>query len=328
MKKIAFLALFFLMLTIIFVSASCKKNIEKEPSSVVKKTILGFSQLGSESSWREANTESIRNAAKEANFELIFSNAQQKQENQIKAIRSFIAQQVDAIAFSPLVETGWDAVLTEAREARIPVILADRGISVKDKSLYVTLIGSDFLAEGRKAGNWLVEKFGDRTGDIRIVELQGTAGSAPTIDRKRGFEEAIKANPGMKIVRSDYGDFMRSKGKEVMLEILNEMGPDIEVLYSHNDDMALGAIEAIEERGLRPGRDIIIVSIDGVKGAFEAMIEGRLNCTVECNPLLGPQLMQAVKDILAGKSVPKRIVTEEGVFPQETAQKELPNRKY
>jgi simple sugar transport system substrate-binding protein len=297
-----------------------------------KKITLGFSQIGAESEWRTANTQSIKDAAAKAGINLKFSDAQQKQENQIKAIRSFIAQKVDVIAFSPVVETGWEPVLREAKAAKIPVILSDRAVDVKDDSLWVSFMGSDFVEEGRRAANWLVGyapiKALAAKGDVIIVELQGTVGSAPAIDRKKGFEEVMKAYPNFKIVRSQTGDFTRAKGKEVMEAFLKAEGKKINVLYAHNDDMAIGAIQAIEEAGLKPGKDIVIVSIDAVKGAFEAMMAGKLNCSVECSPLLGPQLMQAVKDLKAGKVLPKRIVTQEGVFPMEVAAKEFPNRKY
>ena len=300
------------------------------PLSVLaqKKIVLGFSQIGAESEWRTANSESIKSAAKEAGIELKFSDAQQKQENQIKAIRSFIAQKVDVIAFSPVVESGWGTVLREAKAAKIPVILSDRAVDEKDTSLWVSFMGSDFVEEGRKAGRWLVDKMKGQAGPVNIVELQGTVGSAPAIDRKKGFEEIIKADPKFKIIRSQTGDFTRAKGKEVMEAFLKAEGKKINVLYAHNDDMAIGAIQAIEEAGLKPAKDITIISIDAVKGAFEAMIAGKLNVSVECSPLLGPQLMTAVKDLVAGKTIPKRIVTEEGIFPMEVAAKEFPKRKY
>jgi ABC-type sugar transport system substrate-binding protein len=291
------------------------------------KIVLGFSQIGAESEWRTANSESIKSAAKEHGIELKFSDAQQKQENQIKAIRSFIAQKVDVIAFSPVVESGWGTVLREAKAAKIPVILSDRAVNEKDDSLWVSFMGSDFVEEGRKAGRWLLENYKGQ-GDVNIVELQGTVGSAPAIDRKKGFEEIIKAQPRFKIIRSQTGDFTRAKGKEVMEAFLKAEGKKINVLYAHNDDMAIGAIQAIEEAGLKPAKDVIIISIDAVKGAFEAMMAGKLNVSVECSPLLGPQLMQAVKDLKAGKTLPRRIVTEEGIFPMEVAAKEFPKRKY
>ncbi len=288
---------------------------------------MGFAQVGAESEWRTANSESIKSAAKANGVTLKFSDAQQKQENQIKAIRSYIAQKVDVIAFSPVVESGWDTVLQEAKAAKIPVILTDRGVDSKDTSLYTTFIGSDFVEEGRKAGRWLLDNYKGK-GDVNIVELQGTVGSAPAIDRKRGFEEIIKADPRYKIIRSQTGDFTRAKGKEVMEAFLKAEGKKINVLFAHNDDMAIGAIQAIEEAGLKPGKDITIISIDGVKGAFEAMMAGKLNVTVECSPLLGPQLMETARAVLAGKPVPKRIVTKEGIFPMDVAAKEFPNRKY
>jgi simple sugar transport system substrate-binding protein len=289
--------------------------------------VLGFSQIGAESEWRTANTESIKSAAATMNIDLRFADAQQKQENQIKAIRSFIAQRVDVIAFSPVVETGWDTVLQEAKAAGIPVILTDRSVSA-DPSLYAGFIGSDFVEEGRKAGRWVTEKFKDTEGDVHIVELQGTVGAGPAIDRKKGFEEIIAANPRFKVIRSQSGDFTRTKGKEVMEAFLKAETRRIDVLFSHNDDMAIGAIQAIEEAGKRPGRDILIVSIDAVKGAFEAMIAGKLNVTIECNPLLGPQLMTSAAEVVAGRPIPKRIVVEEQVFPMETAKQFIQSRKY
>ncbi|KQW45332.1 MULTISPECIES: ABC transporter substrate-binding protein [unclassified Roseateles] len=291
--------------------------------------VMGFSQVGAESEWRTANTASIKSAAKAAGVTLKFADAQQKQENQVKAIRSFIAQKVDVIAFSPVVESGWDTVLKEAQKAGIPVILTDRAVKVADPSLYVTFIGSDFVEEGRKAARWLLERAAKTPGAaLNIVELQGTVGSAPAIDRKKGFEEVIKTNPKLQIIRSQSGEFTRAKGKEVMESFLKQRDKKIDVLYAHNDDMAIGAIQAIEEAGLKPGKDIVIISIDGVRGAFEAMKAGKLNVTVECNPLLGPQLMQLAKDVVAKKPVEKRITVEEGVFTADMAAKELPNRKY
>ena len=290
---------------------------------------VGFSQVGAESEWRTANTRSVKEALVAPEFNLRFSDAQQKQENQIKALRSFIAQGVDVIAFSPVVESGWETVLREAKAANIPVVLTDRAVDVSDESLYVTLIGSDFVEEGRRAARWLIEDSGDQAGPFRVVELQGTVGSAPAIDRMAGFKEVIGQDPRFQVVRSQSGDFTRAKGKEVMEAFLKAEGRDgIDVLFAHNDDMAIGAIQAIEEAGLKPGQDIRIVSIDGVRGAFEAMKAGKLNATVECNPLLGPQLAQIIRDVHAGKPVERRVQVEEGVFTRDQAAAELPNRKY
>jgi galactofuranose transport system substrate-binding protein len=330
MKKLAKMSLI-----LVVVLALGTLMVSATPVAAEKKIVVGFSQIGAESAWRVANTESIISEAKKhPNIELKFSDAQQKQENQIKAIRSFIAQGVDVIAFSPVVETGWTPVLKEAKRARIPVILSDRAVDTDDDSLWVSFMGSDFVEEGRRAAVWLVENYarlktsGKSMDAVNIVELQGTVGSAPAIDRKDGFEEVMKKYPNYKIIKSQSGDFTRSKGKEVMEAFLKAEGKKIDVLFGHNDDMAIGAIQAIEEYGLKPGKDIIIVSIDAVRGAFEAMIAGKLNVTVECSPLLGPQLFEAVQDLMAGKTLPRRIVTKEGVFPQEVAKKVMPTRKY
>ncbi|ROO62014.1 simple sugar transport system substrate-binding protein [Micromonospora sp. Llam0] len=289
--------------------------------------VLGFSQVGAESGWRTANTKSVQESAAEAGIELKFADAQQKQENQIKAIRNFIAQRVDVIAFSPVVESGWDTVLKEAQDAEIPVILTDRAVDSQDETLYETFIGSDFVLEGRLSGEWLVEEFADESGPVRIVELQGTTGSAPANDRKQGFGEAIAADPKFEIIASQTGEFTRAKGKEVM-EAFLQAHDDIDVLFAHNDDMGLGAIEAIEAAGLVPGQDITIITIDAVRDGMQALADGKINFIAECSPLLGPQLMELVEQVHAGESVPKRVVTEETTFTQEQAKEALPTREY
>ncbi|WP_407840797.1 ABC transporter substrate-binding protein [Streptomyces sp. DSM 116496] len=288
---------------------------------------LGFAQVGAESGWRTANTKSVQEAAKKAGITLKFSDGQQKQENQIKAIRTFIQQKVDVIAFSPVVESGWDTVLKEAKDAGIPVILTDRAVDTKDTSLYKTFLGSDFVKEGKSAGEWLTGAYANEQGPVNIVELQGTTGSAPANDRKAGFADAIRADGKFKIVASQTGDFTRAKGKEVMQAFLKSQ-KDIDVLYAHNDDMALGAIQAIEESGKKPGTDIKVISVDGIKDAFVAMTEGKINVVVECNPMLGDQLMELTKKVAAGESVPTRVETVEGVFPQDKAAAALPSRSY
>ena len=306
--------------------ASCSGGGTEPTKGGKKKVVVGFSQIGAESAWRTANTESIKSEAAKRGIDLQFADAQQKQENQIKALRSFIAQGVDVIAFSPVVETGWEPVLREIKKAGIPVVLSDRAVDVTDDSLYVTFIGSDFVEEGRRAANWLAKA---SDGKSVIAELQGTPGSAPAIDRKKGFEEVLAKFPGMKIIKSQSGDFTRAKGKEVMESFLKSPeGKQITALFAHNDDMALGAIQAMEEAGVKPGQDILIVSIDGVRGAFEAMAAGKLNCTVECNPLIGPQLFDAVEALMAKKPVSKRVVINESVYEQSQAKEALPNRKY
>ncbi|MFF5364942.1 ABC transporter substrate-binding protein [Streptomyces scabiei] len=295
-----------------------------------KKITLGFSQVGSESGWRSANTDSVKAAAKEAGFKLQFSDAQQKPENQISAIRSFIAQKVDVIAFSPVVVTGWDAVLKEAKAAKIPVVLTDRSVE-SDESLFVTLVGSDFTDEGRRAAKILekvLEKAGHK-GKVKIAQLEGTTGSAPAIERAKGFKEVMDAEhkDDWKIVVSQSGDFTRAGGKQVMAAFL-QSNPDINVLYAHNDDMGLGAIQAIEAAGKKPGKDILIVTVDGVKDGFIAMSEGKINAIVECNPLLGPQLMEVVEKVKNGEKVERWIKTKESDFMQDQAKDALPTRKY
>ncbi|HEU5109687.1 MAG TPA: ABC transporter substrate-binding protein [Micromonosporaceae bacterium] len=292
-----------------------------------EKIVLGFSQVGAESGWRTANTKSIQDSAAEAGIELKFADAQQKQENQIKAIRSYIAQKVDVIAFSPVVESGWDTVLKEAKDADIPVILTDRAVDSQDTSLYVSFIGSDFVKEGRLSGEWLVKEKESDPGPINIVELQGTTGSAPANDRKQGFGEVIAKDAKFKIIASQTGEFTRAKGKEVM-EAFLKAHKDIDVLFAHNDDMGLGAIEAIEGAGLVPGKDITIITIDAVKDGMQALADGKINFIAECSPLLGPQLMDMVKKVHAGESVPKRVETEETTFTPEQAKAALPTRQY
>jgi len=326
---------------------SCGDKPSDQPAA--GKIVVGFSQIGAESDWRSANTLSIKGEAKKRGVDLRFTDAQQKQENQIKALRSFIDQKVDVIAFSPVVETGWQGVLEEIRGAGIPVILTDRGVDVADKSLFVTLISPDTVEEGRRAARWFAE---NTTGDLKVFELRGTPGSSPAIDRKQGFDEVIAKHERITIIKSQDGNFERGKGKEVMEAFLKTPeAKDFNALYAHNDDMALGAIQAMKEAGLKPGVDIKIVSIDAVKAAFHAMIDGELNCTVECSPLLGPQLFDTIETVLAAKTLKqhgakhklikpevldamktdifvKRIMVEEGVFDQSQAKELLDSRQY
>jgi ABC-type sugar transport system substrate-binding protein len=289
--------------------------------------VVGFAQVGAESGWRTANTKDIQAAFEEAGIELKFSDAQQKQENQIKAIRSYIQQQVDVIAFSPVVETGWDAVLNEAKAAGIPVVLTDRAVDSQDDSLYVSFLGSDFVKEGEKAGAWVLEEYADTTDPVQIIQLEGTTGAAPAIDRAEGFAEVIAENPNLEVVASQTGDFTRAGGKQVT-EALLKSNPDVDLIYAHNDDMGLGAIEAIEAAGLVPGEDIKIVTVDAVKDGMQALADGKINFIVECSPLLGKQLVEIVEQINDGEEPEKRIITEETTFTQEEAIEALPTRQY
>ena len=307
--------------------AACGNSDTGNTPAAEKKIVLGFSQVGAESGWRTANTISIKDSATAAGIDLKFDDAQQKQENQIKAIRNYIQQKVDVIAFSPVVESGWDTVLKEAKDANIPVILTDRAVDSKDTTLYKTFIGSDFVKEGKLAGEWLVNEEKSATGAVNIVELQGTTGSAPANDRKKGFADAIAANPNLKVIASQTGDFTRAGGKAVMEQFL-KANPKIDVLFAHNDDMGLGALEAITAAGKVPGKDIKIITIDAVKDGMQALADGKFNFIAECSPLLGPQLMDLVKKVVAGETIPARILTEETTFTPEQAKAALPNRKY
>jgi simple sugar transport system substrate-binding protein len=295
-------------------------------SAQARELVLGFSQLGSESQWRAANTKSIQESAKSAGVQLHFENAEGSQKAQIAAIRGFISQKVDVIALAPGVTAGWDEVLKEARDAGIPVIITDRSIDTRDDDFYVTVLGSDFTEEGRRAARWLIRATQTRP-QVKIIELQGSAGSAPAIERKLGFEEVLRTDPRYKIVKSEVADFTRDKGKQVMTALL-KADKHVDVVYAHNDDMALGAIEALESAGLKPGKDVLVISVDATKAAFESMMAGKLNVTVECNPLIGPQLMELVKLAKAGKPVPKRVQSHEGVFVMETAAATINSRKY
>ncbi|MDF2584918.1 MAG: Periplasmic binding protein/LacI transcriptional regulator [Mycobacterium sp.] len=288
---------------------------------------MGFSQVGAESGWRTANTKSIQDAAKDAGVDLKFSDANGEQENQISAIRSFVQQGVDVIAFSPVVRTGWDAVLLEAQNAGIPVILTDRAVDTQEPGVYKTFLGADFVDEGRRAGDWVVQQYASAPGPVNIVQLEGTTGADPAIDRNSGFADAISANPNLRIIASQSGDFTRSGGKQVM-EAFLKAHPQIDMVFSQNDDMGLGAMEAIEAAGKKPGQDIKIVTIDATHDGMQALADGKFNYIVECNPLLGPQLMDLAKKVVAGEQVPERVVTPDEAFDQQQAAAVLPDRKY
>lgn len=286
--------------------------------------VVGFAQVGAESEWRTGNTASIKDAAEALGVELMFVDGQQEQENQIKAIRTFIAQQVDVIGVSPVVETGWESVFQEAKDAGIPIILVDRRANVPE-DLYAVRLGSDFAEEGRNAARVMVKLL---NGKGNIVEISGTVDSAPAIDRYNGFREILVNYPGIKIIASESGDFTRARGREVMADLLQRYGSQIDALYAHNDDMAIGAIKAIEAYGLKPGTDIKIVSIDAIRDAFKAMIEGKLNATVECNPLLGHKFFELALKVANEEPVPKWIPSDESIYYPENATEILPTRKY
>jgi ABC-type sugar transport system substrate-binding protein len=301
-----------------------------------KKLVVGFSQIGAESPWRIATTDSIKGAIEKAGFELKYSDGQSKQENQIKAIRSFIQQKVDVIVFTPVVETGWDAVLQEARDAKIPVIIDNRQIKVSSgnrEDYYTTFIGPDNIMGGQKAANFLLDTFKDAKSTINIVEIEGTVGSSMAIERKKGFDDVMSQHSNFKIIKSQTGENTRAKAKEVMEAILKTLkaeGQKMDALYVHNDEMALGCEQAIEEAGLKPGQDVKIVSIDGQKAVFEAMAAGKHTATLE-NPVdYGTPIVEVIKQIQAGKTseINKRIIMEYKLWTADQAAAELPNRKY
>jgi simple sugar transport system substrate-binding protein len=331
MKKNFSYRVFLLCLGIMaFLPASCNKDENSKPDAEAKGIILGFSQIGAESAWRTANTRSVQEAAVEAGTQLLFSNAEQKQENQIKAIRSFIAYQVDVIAFTPIVYNGWENVLEEARDAKIPVLVCDRKISIHDESLYAGYIGADMIQEGREAAEFLLKKFANQNATvkpIRIIELSGTEGSSAAIDRAKGFREVLEGNTEFEIIYSTSGDFLRSKGYELMSTLPIDFR-EIDVLFSHNDSMTLGALDAMKEKDINPGKDIVIVTIDAQQAAIDALKRGEVNCVVECNPKQGPDVMRLAGYLARGETIPRITNMTERVFYEWDDLSELPPRGY
>ena len=320
-KKYAILAL---LLCCVFLCGCQEKPNDTEP-----KLVLGFSQLGSESSFRIGNTKDIEEKAKEYGVSLMMDNANQNQENQINAIRRFIAYRVDAIAFSPIVEEGWDNVLTEAKQAGIPVILVDRTIKTADDSLYISQIGADFYQEGVMAAEYLIRK-ADALGKdrLRIVEITGTENSTPMKQRHEGFWDTVADDSRMTLLESVNGDFLRSRGAECIRYLLEKYGDQIDVIFSHNDEMTLGALPEIERAGYIPGRDMILISIDGGQEAIDLLKEGKINCIVECTPMLGSLLMETAQAVKEGKTVDRVIHPVEQVFSSDDDLSALPPRGY
>ena len=325
MKKIKILFIL-LCIFVVFVTFSsifftCK-NLSKEIERIPEKEslIIGFSQIGTESSWRIRNTESIFEAASEKNIKILFDDAKQKQSNQLKAIRSFIVYQVDVIVFVPIVSDGWNNVLQEAKEADIPVIVIDRQIDV-DSSLYAGFLGENGYEEGKSAGKFLLQKTKNMTNQkINILELSGTENSSIAIERAGGFRDIIQKDTRLNIIHSEDGDFLRSRGKEIMDKILGmnkglyfEDEP-IDVIFSHNDPMTLGLLESFERNGVSDYP--IIISIDAEQECIDALVNGKIDCVVECNPNLGPVLMELVEAVAAKKEIPRVTYMNEKVFTE------------
>ena len=282
---------------------------------------VGFSQVGAESDWRTANTESMKSTFSEENgYELIFDDAQQKQENQLTAIRNFIQQEVDYILLAPVTETGWDTVLQEAKDADIPVIIVDRMVDVSDDSLYTTWIGTDSLLEGRKAAEWLnayTTAKGIDAKDVNIVDIQGTIGSTAQIGRSKGLEEGVD-NYGWNLLAQQSGEFTQAKGQEVMESMLKQYD-NINVVYCENDNEAFGAIDAIEAAGKTVGSDIangeiMVISFDTTNAGLTDTLAGKITCDVECNPLHGPRAEELIKALEAGEEVDKLNYVDEEIF--------------
>lgn len=305
-----------------------ERGLKIRPSAVNRMITVGYVQVGTESAFRLAANRSIEDAARDEGINLITANANQSQARQIEAVRSFIEQKVDVIVISPVVESGWDEVLAEAKRAGIPVLLSDRKISVPDDSLVTSYIGADFVEEGRRAMRWLAAEEAGAVRPVRILEIKGTEGASPTTERKQGFEEVLKQSPSLVLIDSRFGNFTYDGGKQAVEQFFagGKAAPD--AIFAHNDDMALGAADALKERGIQSGADVKIISVDGTRAAFQALLNGRINCVVECSPLLGPQLMKAVKDLMAGKELPLRIITDEKVFTKDNAAAEQEGRKY
>ncbi|MDC7124421.1 MAG: ABC transporter substrate-binding protein [Spirochaetales bacterium] len=323
MKKILILTGLLILIAMGIIIFQFLQMEQTKPDNIMEeKIIIGFSQIGAESAWRNRNSESIKNAATSAGVQLLFKDAEQKQENQIQALRSFIAYQVDVIAFVPIVETGWDNILREARAAGIPVLITDRKIKTSEEKLYAGFIGTDSEEEGRNAAKFLLKKFSkadypdkSKKNPIRIVEIRGTEGSSPAEGRTAGFRQGLEGHQDFKIIYSTSGDFLRSKGYEIMSKYLDK-NKKIDVIYSHNDGMTLGIIDAIHEHGLLPGKDIVIVTIDAEQAAIDALKKGEINCVLECNPNTGPDIMSLSKKLANGESIPRFQHVHEEVFTE------------
>jgi simple sugar transport system substrate-binding protein len=302
--------------------------------SADKKIVVGFSQIGAENPWRTAMSENMKDSFAKAGITLKFSDAQGKQENQIKALRSFIAQKVDVIILAPVVETGWDAVLKEIRDRHIPLIIVNRKIrpSVGNpEDYYVTFVGPDNTQAGKMAAQFVFDSFKNKPGTINIMELQGTVGASTAIERKKGFDEALKSQPRFKIIASQSGDYNRAKGKEAteaMIKAVKAQGQKIDVLWSAADDQGIGGAQALAEAGYKPGKDVLIVSVDGLRITFEEMVAGRYNATIENPNNYGPKCVELAKTIAAGKqnTIPKAIWLNFTLYTAATAAKDLPTR--
>ena len=271
---------------------------------------IAFTQIGQESDWRTANTDSVIKAIEAEGWKLVYDDAQQKQENQVKALRNFISQGVDYILFTAVVSTGWEEVLKEVNEAEIPLVLMDRMPDNMADIQYAAAFGGDFVEEGRRMALWTknyVEKIGRSGEELNVVILEGTTGADAASGRQQGIMEILEGTPNLKVIASQSGNFTRAEGQPVMESFL-KAHDKIDILLAHNDDMALGAIDAIKAAGKVPGKDIIIVGCDAPKTAFDAIIAGDMNATIECTPLYGPFVVDALKKLMAGEDLGRDLI--------------------
>jgi ABC-type sugar transport system, periplasmic component len=337
MRKALFvISVWFIFLTTIILPGCAKKPPRTAPAEERRNNIiLGFSQIGAESDWRTYNTKSMQSAAAKAGIQLLYANAEQKQENQIKAIRNFIVYQVDVIAFVPIVQDGWDNVLREAKEAHIPVIICDRKIKTSDKSLYACYIGTDSVEEGKNAARFLQKKYAGKAGPFNVLEIRGTDGSSASDGRTQGFREILGADKRFPVLYSESGDFIRSRGKEIAETILSAnhgqlaiRGNPIDIIVSGNDGMTLGFLEVLQKHGIRTGKNITVVTFDAQQEAIDRLRAGEINCVVECNPNIGPEVMELVKKLAAKEPIPRLTHVKERVFTEYDDLDNLPPRGY
>lgn len=307
------------LLALLVLLAGCAP--EAPPPAEPDLTVIGVSQVGSESGFRVANTESIRSVfTEEAGYRLLFEDARQKQDNQIAAIRKFIQQQVDYILLMPLCVTGWDSVLQEAKAAGIPVILVDRTIETEDESLYAAHVGSDFRWEGDQAAAWLEESFREADGPVNILHIQGSLGSSAQLERSAALEEAVERNGNWTLLAQLNGDFTQAKSYEETAQWLDSQPepPVIHAVYCENDNSAFGAIEALEERGYVCGGDGIgVVAFDATRPGLTACLEGKISLDVECDPLLGPLAEQVIQALEEGRVPDRHYYARERLFTPE-----------
>ncbi|MCR4670933.1 MAG: ABC transporter substrate-binding protein [Saccharofermentans sp.] len=303
------------------------KTSDPEPTDN-KKFVIGFSQVGSESDWRIANTKSMTETfSNDPEYEFVMENARQKQENQFASVRRFILDGVDLILIAPTVEEGWQTVLQEVHDAGIPVIIMDRSVAVWDNNLYLTNIGSNFLGQGKKAADWLAKETSDDE-QVNILHLQGTIGATAQIMRTKALEDAVKEHSNWVISSQLYGDFTEAKAYEVMTDYLKE-NSDIDVLYSENDNMTFGAMRAFDEAGITYGKGgrVKIITFDATKEALQYCMDGKVDLCVECNPLFGPQIKELIQQYRNGEQIPKQVYVDEQVFESKDLDRDFIDKR-